>query len=78
LLARAAQLAVGLYEKEEDHARGTEMGETAVFVLPVGVHYGEGGGQGFEREMVVEDDHVSALCGGDGIVAEGAAVDADD
>jgi hypothetical protein len=78
LLALLFEAAVGFDEQQEDHPGGAEMGQRAVLVLPVGVHDGEGLGQGFQREVVVEDHHVGPLRGGDGLVAEGAAVDAED
>jgi len=53
------------------------VGEGAILVLPVGVHDGEGLGEGFKGEVVVENDDVGPLGGGDGVMAEGAAGDAE-
>jgi len=78
MTALLLQAAVGFDEEEEDHSGGAEMGQRAVLVLPVRVHHCEGLRQGFEGEVVVEDHHVGPFGGGDGVVTEGAAVDAED
>ena len=46
------------------------MAEASVLVLPVGVHHGDAVGQLGACEVVVEDDDVRALGGGDGAVGE--------
>ena len=54
------------------------MGESAVLVLSVRVHDCHGRGQGFAAQVVVEDHNVSGFGGGDRLVREGAAIDAND
>ena len=54
------------------------MGEFTRFILAVGVHDGDAVGQGFGAQVVVEDHHIRALCGGNGTMREGAAVNAND
>ena len=64
-------------QHQEDHPRGAEIAELAVLVLPVRVHHRQRRRQRLAAEVVVEHDHVAAR-GGDRLVAERAAVDADD
>ena len=75
--AVGAHQAVDGDEEEKDHAGGAEIAEIAGLVLAVGVHHGEGRRQGLGADVVVEDDDVAAGRG-DRLVAERAAVDADD
>ena len=53
------------------------MRQFAGFILPVRVHHGHTIGQGFAAEVVIQDDHVCALGGGDGAVGQRAAIHAD-
>ena len=76
-LPAPAQQPVDRDQHQEDHAGGAEIAERAVLVLAVRVHHGEDGGQRLGGEVVVEDDHVAAG-GGERLVRERAAVDADD
>ncbi len=76
--ALAPPLPVRLDQHQEHDRGGAEMAEFAAFILPVRVDHGEGGGQRLAAKMVVEDDDIRPLGGGDGVMAEGAAIDTDD
>ncbi|GAB1362423.1 hypothetical protein MASR1M32_16590 [Rhodobacter sp.] len=78
LRAGFAQLSIGLDQHQEDDGGRAEMGQAAVFVLPVRVHHGMGCGQGLGRKVVVEDNHIGWGSGGNRIMRERAAIDADD
>ena len=78
LLPGLAQLPVRLDQQQEHDAGGAEMAQRAVLVLPVGVHHGQRRRQGFAAQVVVEHDHIGALGRRDRLVAERAAIDADD
>ncbi len=75
--AAGAQQPVRGDQHQEDDPCGAEIAELAGLVLAVGVHHGIGRRQHLGAEMVVEHDHVAAG-GGDRLVAQRAAVDADD
>ena len=54
------------------------MRERAVLVLPVGVHDGKRGGQGFGPQMVVQHHDIRRLRRRDRIMGKRAAIDAED
>ena len=54
------------------------MAQGSVLVRAVRVHDRQGRGQGFPAQMVVQHDDVGARRGGQGVVAQRAAIDAND
>ena len=78
LHAPGAQPAVRLDQQQEHDRGGAKVAQQAILVLPVRVHHRQGGGQGFRTQMVVQHNHIRALGRGNRLMAQRAAIDAQD
>ena len=73
-----AKAAVHLDEEQEHHGGCTKMPQCAVFILSVRVHHRQRRRQGFPAQVVIEHDDIGAFGCRKSLVAEGAAIDAED
>ena len=76
--SHGAQHATRLHQRQEHHACGAEVAQRSILVRAVGVHDGQGRGQGLAAQVVVKHDDVGACRSRQGLMAQRAAIDADD